>query len=67
MTRVPESLERVRALVCEFCWVNCFDTAEFEQLGRGEIKEFEYNVGEFQRSFISGCTLCVEHELPMEY
>jgi hypothetical protein len=47
MTRVPESLERVRALVCKFCWVNCFDTAEFEQLGRGEIEEFEYNVGEF--------------------
>ena len=44
MAREPEPLERVRALVCEPCWVNCFDTEGFEKLGRGDIAEFKYNV-----------------------
>ena len=44
MVREPEPLERVRALVCEFCWVNCFDTEAFENLGRGDIDEFTYDV-----------------------
>jgi len=44
MARGPEPLERVRALVCEPCWVNCFDTEGFEKLGRGEIDEHEYKV-----------------------
>jgi len=44
MTREPEPLERVRALVCEPCWVNCFDTEGFEKLGRGDINQFKYNV-----------------------
>ena len=44
MARKPEPLERVRALVCEPCWVNCFDTDGFEKLGRGDVDEFRYNV-----------------------
>jgi len=44
MVREPEPLERVRALVCEPCWVNCFDTEGFENLGRGDTDEFRYDV-----------------------
>jgi len=44
MEREPEPLERVRALVCEPCWANCFDTDEFEKLGRGDSHGFKYNV-----------------------
>ena len=45
MTLEPEPIERVRALVCEPCWVDCFDTEGFEKLGRGDVDKFEYKVG----------------------
>jgi hypothetical protein len=45
--RTPEPLERVKAMVCEHCWTNCFDTESFEKLGRGEIEEFGYEVSTF--------------------
>jgi hypothetical protein len=44
VARQPEPLERVRALVCEFCWVNVFDTEEFEKLARRDVDHFEYKV-----------------------
>lgn len=39
-----ESLEKVKALVCDLCWKTCFDTKEFERLGRQEINDFTYVV-----------------------
>jgi hypothetical protein len=39
--RAPEPLERVKAMVCEPFWTNCFDSEGFEKLGRGEIERFE--------------------------
>ena len=45
MMRVPEPLERVRSMVCEFCWVNLFDTDKFERLGRREIEHMDFDVG----------------------
>jgi hypothetical protein len=44
VARQPEPLERVRALVCESCWVRCFDTGGFEKLGRHEVDHFVYEV-----------------------
>ena len=44
MMRVPEPLERVQAMVCEFCWINVFDTETFERLGRREKVKLEYDV-----------------------
>lgn len=44
MMRVPEPLERVQAMVCEFCWTNIFNTEIFERLGRREKVKLEYDV-----------------------
>ena len=44
MAREPEPLERVRALVCKPCWVNCFNKKGFEKLGRCEIHPIKYYV-----------------------
>jgi len=55
MAREPEPLERVRALVCEHCWVNCFDTEGFEKLGRGDIREFKYNVSVARGHYTIAC------------
>jgi len=55
MAREPEPLERVRALVCEHCWVNCFDTEGFEKLGRGDIREFKYNVSVARSHYAIAC------------
>lgn len=40
----PGSRERAKALVCDNCWMKCFDTEGIEKLGRQEIKCFEYTV-----------------------
>ena len=57
MAREPEPLERVRALVCEFCWVNCFDTEGFEKLGRGDIHKFKYNVSVARGHYAMACMI----------
>jgi len=44
MMRAPEPLERVQAMVCEFCWTNVFNTEIFERLGRREKVKLEYDV-----------------------
>ena len=57
MAREPEPLERVRALVCEPCWVDCFDTEVFEKLGRGDIGEFKYDVSVARGHYAMICML----------
>jgi len=57
MAREPEPLEHVRALVCEPCWVNCFDTEGFEKLGRGDINEFKYNVSVARGRYAMTCMI----------
>jgi len=42
--RAPEPLELVQAMVCEFCWLNIFNTENFERLGCLEDEEFTYHV-----------------------
>ncbi|ORY00905.1 hypothetical protein BCR34DRAFT_592451 [Clohesyomyces aquaticus] len=40
--RSAQPIERVKALVCEECWTNCFDNVGFEKLGRREVSSFTY-------------------------
>ena len=57
MAREPEPLDRVRALVCEPCWVKCFDTEEFEKLGRGEIDKIRYSVSVVRGHYAMTCMI----------
>ncbi|KAF2117394.1 heterokaryon incompatibility protein-domain-containing protein [Lophiotrema nucula] len=59
--RVPEPLDRVKALVCKRCWETVFDTEEFERFGRREVESFEYTVPkeELELSIKENCGWCM--------
>lgn len=59
--RIPESLERVQTMVCEFCWLNIFNTENFERLGRLEDEEFTYHVSILSQGLISAPIVCQVH------